>query len=72
MELKRRGLDPLIVAELRSQLEQFDVEISDMVKQRKSFEKDLQLKRKCVSDAKAALKKLQESKNKIQMPVLPK
>jgi hypothetical protein len=30
------------------------------------------LKRKCVSDAKAALKKLQESKNKIQMHVFAK
>ncbi len=68
-ELKRRGLDPLIIAELRSQLEQFDVEISDMVKQRKDFDRDLQLKRKCASDAKGALKKLRESKNKMQMPV---
>jgi septal ring factor EnvC (AmiA/AmiB activator) len=68
-ELKRRGLDLLIIAELRSQLEQFDVEISDMVKQRKDFDRDLQLKRKCASDAKGALKKLRESKNKMQMPV---
>jgi arsenate reductase-like glutaredoxin family protein len=68
-ELKRRGLDLLIIAELRSQLEQFDVAISDMVKQRKDFDRDLQLKRKCASDAKGALKKLRESKNKMQMPV---
>jgi hypothetical protein len=71
-ELKRRNVDPLIIAELRSQLEQLDTEISETVKQRKALEVDQRLKRKCAGNAKAALKTIQDSKKKLRCPFLPK
>jgi hypothetical protein len=67
-KLKTRNLESLEIADLRSQMQQLDTEIAEMVQQRKALEADLTLKRKFVGTAKAALKKVRETKKKIEMP----
>jgi hypothetical protein len=67
-KLKTCNLEPLEIADLRTQMQQLDAEIAEMVQQRKALEADLTLKRKSVGTAKAALKKVWETKKKIEMP----
>jgi hypothetical protein len=57
-ELKKRGLDPLVVTDLRTQQQELDVMISDMVNNRKELEADQSLKRKCAAKARSELKQI--------------
>ncbi len=61
-ELKKRGLDPLVVTDLRSQQQELDVMISDMVNHRKELEADQSMKRKCAAKARSELKQIRECK----------
>jgi len=63
-ELHKRGLDPLVVIDLRSQQQQLDEMIAELVKKRKDLEADLSLKRKCAAKAKSNLKEVREKKKK--------
>jgi hypothetical protein len=63
-ELKKRGLDPLVLTDLRSQQQELDVMISDMVNGRKELEADQSMKRKCAAKARSELKQIQENKKR--------
>jgi hypothetical protein len=69
-KLRKRGLDPLVVSDLRSQQQELDATIADLVRKRKDLEADLSLKRKCATKAKSYLKELREKKKKVETPVL--